>query len=99
MQEKVGEQGRLISPCLKAGALRHILVIEGKKKQKRNIPSEKQGKTIPPGGVVMAKKKKGQQRIASKLTLYNLARVWYNKGTKCDDVGWMSLHQSFILSH
>lgn len=26
MQEKVGEQGRLISPCLKAGALRHILV-------------------------------------------------------------------------
>lgn len=27
MQEKVGEQGRLISPCLKAGALRHILVI------------------------------------------------------------------------
>ena len=28
MQEKVGEQGRLISPCLKAGALRHILVKE-----------------------------------------------------------------------
>lgn len=26
MQWKVGEQGRLISPCLKAGALRHILV-------------------------------------------------------------------------
>ena len=26
MQEKVGEQGRLISPCLKAGTLRHILV-------------------------------------------------------------------------
>ena len=26
MQEKVGKQGRLISPCLKAGALRHILV-------------------------------------------------------------------------
>jgi len=26
MQEKVGEQGRLISPCLKAGALRHISV-------------------------------------------------------------------------
>lgn len=28
-----------------------------------------------------------QQRIASKFALYNLARVWYNKGTKCDDVG------------
>lgn len=40
-----------------------------------------------------------QQRIASKLTLYNLDWVWYNKGTKCDDVDWMSLHQSFILSH
>lgn len=39
------------------------------------------------------------QICCKKLTLYNPARVWYNKGTKCGDMGWMSLHQSFILSH
>ena len=40
-----------------------------------------------------------QQRIASKLTLYNPARVWYNKGTKCGDMDRMLLHQKFISSH
>ena len=39
-----------------------------------------------------------QQRIASKLTLYNLDRVWYNKGTKCGDMDRMLLHQKFISS-
>lgn len=33
-----------------------------------------------------------QQRIARKLTLDDLDRVWYNKGTKCDDIFRVSLH-------
>lgn len=40
-----------------------------------------------------------QQRIASKLTLYNLDRVWYNKRVKCGDMDRMLLHQKFISSH